>query len=835
MTSKIVRADGTTQLTGIKSVTYYESVNDTEGLVPGCVASAYIEVEVFGAYSSAPANGELLTYYQVDANNNQTLIGKFYATPSVPSKSTYSFIAYDAVSKLDVDYSARLNAIQANFPMTVYALVSDACSVAGVTLNSSSWNLSTQQVQAFYADGLTCRNILQYAAEIAGKFVRCNSNGQLIFDWYTTNSSKTIHPGATQSSYIAYKQNGLTYDNFTVVTVDGVAVEPTDVEHAAYTYPADISSCNNVFKIENNLLLNNASVATYTAVAQNLYNVMHALPSYRHAVINLFVNENPFRAGQFVSVTDAQGVTFNTPIFYMTVKASGARLASNGAKTYEERTTVKQNKTLANLSANLVEIGKLKVGWAEIDEAVIDSLEANGIDADEITVSGTLHSTDYARTSSPYADSGIGIELDTKIIAAENFAVDSDGNLYAKGGEIAGFQIHEEVTDWTEYVDPDFYDVNGARKANGCAVQYGTDGNHITALTTANEDGTIQVMSSVSGTQFSIDYDSNQVWLRVVNAAGNSTDGWKTPHVVVEYYSTSPVQLLYSETWTSVYYIESGSDMWLVYPVKKSLGANALFFKIRVADGDTVRLRTIYGVYPCLTAGSGTTLKESEDTIYLGHDGISVGTDICLTPDGHVEAGTITANKSVIDDLQLHTYTSLASIGMSNVDLIEDIYATLPNNSMLVAPADEFFATDVPTQYGVVEMVKLGNKWRGYIYFHGKTASDGTWRMYLDSNNDPTGTWVRIDKTIPIVDSGSESFTLSANSLTTRSVLFNETFTSAPSVMLTLLTDTGAVSGGTMVGCALQSSPTTTGFVIKAFNSDSQQRSPVVRWLAIGN
>ena len=832
MTSKIVRSDGTTQLTGIKSVTYYESVNDTEGLVPGCVASAYIEVEVFGAYSAAPSNGELLTYYQVDANNNQTLIGKFYATPSIPSRSTYKFIAYDAVSKLDVDYSARLDAIQANFPMTVYALVSDACSVAGVTLNSSSWNLSTQQVQAFYADGLTCRNILQYAAEIAGKFVRCNSNGQLIFDWYTTNSSKTIHPGATQSSYIAYKQNGLTYDNFTVVTVDGVAVEPTDVEMAAYTYPADISSCNNVFKIENNLLLNNASVSTYTAVAQNLYNVMHALPSYRHSTINLFVNENPFRAGQFVSVTDAQGVMFNTPIFYMTVKASGARLASNGARTYEERTTVKQNKTLANLSANLVEIGKLKVGWAEIDDAVIDSLEANGINANEITVSGTLHSDDYARTGSPYSDSGIGIELDNKIIAAENFAVDADGKVYARGGDIAGFNLHAEASDWSEYTFDRFEDVTGNNSNNFTQDLDIVDG-HITELITAGENGTVQMLSSVHDTIFSVEYDSNQVWLQVVNAAGNRTDGWETPYVTVQYY-TSSIVLLHEEVWKSVRYVDSGSNEWCVYPVNKSYGANFLVFRIQVASGDTVRLRTIYGFMSCLSAGSGKSLKESEDTVYLGNDGISVGTDVCLTPDGHVEAGMITANSSAIDDLSLHTYTSLASIGMSNVDLIEDIYSALPNGSALFASSEEFFATDVPSPYGVVEIVKLSTH-RGYIYFHGKGPNEGEWRMYLDSNGVPTGDWVRIDKTIPIVDSGSESFTLSANSMTTRSVQFNQTYTSAPSVMLTLLTDTGAVSGGTMVGCSLQAAPTSTGFVIKAFNSDSQQRSPVVRWLAIGN
>ena len=85
-----------------------------------------------------------------------------------------------------------------------------------------------------------------------------------------------------------------------------------------------------------------------------------------------------------------------------------------------------------------------------------------------------------------------------------------------------------------------------------------------------------------------------------------------------------------------------------------------------------------------------------------------------------------------------------------------------------------------------------------------------------------------------IYDSGSVNLTISANSIVTSDVTFSQRFTSAPSVMLTILSDTTAVSGGTMVGVTLKSNPTTTGFTIKGFNSDSTQRQPNVRWLAIG-
>lgn len=422
MTSKIL--NGLNEITGIKSVVYTESVNAGDGLRPGAVCAAKIEVEVYGSQSSAPSVGDALTYYQVDENANETLIGTFYAEPSIPTKNTFRFTAYDAVAKLDAPYSERLNAIQNNFPMTIYALVADACSVAGVTLGSSSWPLSTQNVEAFYADNLTCRNILQYAAEIAGKFVRCDSSGEVIFDWYTT-ASTGIKPGAA-TGYVPYKQDGLTYDNYSVLTCDAVAIKPAGTEGAAYIYPTTFgtvtaedpngdgnviltnlvvtddgngnlylsvgaeddnndgnveitssASASNTLILSGNLLLTNATDATYTAAAQNIYNVMSTLPTYRHATVNLFTFLNPFRAGQFVSVTDAQGVSFTAPVFEMKVEASGATLMSSGKESYETESTSTE-KQLANLANNIVQIDKLKVGWADIQEALVQYLKLYG-------------------------------------------------------------------------------------------------------------------------------------------------------------------------------------------------------------------------------------------------------------------------------------------------------------------------------------------------------------------------------------------------------------------------------------------------------------------------
>lgn len=432
MLNKIVRSNGT-EIENIQSVTYSETVNAGESLRPGCVSSAYINVRVYGTNSDAPVSGEALTYYQVDPDGNDTLIGVFYAEPSVPSNGMYSFVAYDAVRKLDTDFSAKLESMQSSFPMTVYDLVSEACSVAGVTLGSASWPMSTMTVNAFYADKLTCRNILQYAAEIACRFVRCDVNGNVLFDWYTTNTDWSIYPGGSDADKVAYRLGGLSYDGNNVQQIDSVVIKSVGEYGTQYTYPEynpDISaidpdsdgnvtmlnvtvtdsgdghltiiakaddpdrdgnvtiedgaSAENSLTIANNLLLTDAAEATYVSVAQNILSVMIDLPTYRFAEIQLFPNENPFRSGEFVSVTDAQGISFVTPVFAMMLSSSGATLRSSGTNVYRPSETTTTEKEIASQTNELVRINKLKVDWAEIGTAIVETLEANGINANWI-------------------------------------------------------------------------------------------------------------------------------------------------------------------------------------------------------------------------------------------------------------------------------------------------------------------------------------------------------------------------------------------------------------------------------------------------------------------
>ena len=457
MTNKIVRANGTA-IQSIKNVVYTAKVNATEDLRPGCVSSAMIEVEVYGSQLTAPSYGEPLTYYTVDSEGNETYIGTFYAEPSIQSRATYSFVAFDVVDKLNVGFAERLLAIQDSFPMTLADLVSEACAVAGVTLATTNFPMASTTIKSFYVENIKCKDILSYAAEIACRFVRCDANEQIIFDWYALDNAHRIYPTSGSSggeSYVAYKQNGLNYQNYSVTNPGCVAVKPLGTENAAYIYPDSFeaayaedplgngvitlynliavddgnggislsggisdtdtgngnvemegsgsASANNALVIANNILLTNADSATMSAIAQHIYTEMLTVPAYRPATAQLFPSENPYRAGDIAKVTDIQGVSFSMPIMSFVVTQAAAKVEATGNESYDTMDygtdTAKQ---LRNLSNSIVQIDRLKVGYAEIDTAVIDSLEANGINADWINA-GALTIIDNRGTGSRIA------------------------------------------------------------------------------------------------------------------------------------------------------------------------------------------------------------------------------------------------------------------------------------------------------------------------------------------------------------------------------------------------------------------------------------------------
>lgn len=593
---KILLHDNT-ELASVKSITFKESVNADKDLRPGTVCSASIEVEAFGNQASAVPSGEELRYYR-----DNVLIGTFYAEPSIATKNSYRFTAYDNASKLDTDFTEWLTSHQSDFPMALSALVSAACQVAGVTLTGTV-PFATMQVQAFYSDSITCRDILSYVAEIGCKFVKCDPNGNIAFGWFAVNNSYQIYPYADDSGEVdrvAYKQDGLQYANYETQLIDGVAIHPPGEDDVVYIYPQAASG--NLLHITNNILLTGADETLHLSVAEEIYNGIRLISQYRPMEAHLFPSENPFRAGDIVNVRDIQGVSFTSPVMALTVTASEALLTADGSETY----TAKENtqKAVRQLASDIVRFNKVKIGWADVDELF----------AREISVTGSLHSDDYD-PGVLYADKGLGIDFANRLMQSQYFAVSPEGKLYAKGGEIGGFAINyseSKIQNMPATIDR-------CEDENGNAVGY--------SGYTIESDGymyynAVQSKFTPGGTAY---------WLYGPRVAVTKGDTEDTTFTVRAIYYSGSTQTGY-EDFTFEYGASYVGNIYLIeLPSSMVKSSDSVVFRIALKGGDYCRLYPQW-VYALSSLAAGTdSLGGDESSVYIGTDGISFGKDILTT------------------------------------------------------------------------------------------------------------------------------------------------------------------------------------------------------------
>ena len=296
----------------VKSLTLHTAVNAGQEFTIGSAFSDYIEAEIWAdpGGSLQITAGDALTYYQQDDAGNRTKVGAFYAEkPTRTKRNSYKITAYDTMSKLDAEFSGWLHANQAQFPKTIWQLVQLACQRAGVTLASSSLPINgSYSVQAFYADDLTCRQIISWAAEAAGCYAHMNADGKLQFLTYTDKRStvKITPDGASNST--AYYADSLSYEDYTVKAIEKVQIRQSDSD-VGVIYP-DSTTATNTYAVQGNLLLTTGTEANLKIVVQNLYNVLKNV-TYTPCKVSV-PSSSGLACGQIVHVKDARGRELDT-------------------------------------------------------------------------------------------------------------------------------------------------------------------------------------------------------------------------------------------------------------------------------------------------------------------------------------------------------------------------------------------------------------------------------------------------------------------------------------------------------------------------------------------
>ena len=383
----------------VKSLTLHTAVNAGQEFTIGSAFSDYIEAEIWAdpGGSLQITAGDALTYYRQDDAGNRTKVGVFYAEkPTRTKRNSYKVTAYDTMSKLDADFSGWLHANQAQFPKTIWQLVQLACQRAGVTLASSSLPINgSYSVQAFYADDLTCRQIISWAAEAAGCYAHMNADGKLQFLTYTDKRStaKITPDGASNST--AYYADSLSYEDYTVKAIEKVQIRQSDRD-VGVIYP-DSTTATNTYAVQGNLLLTTGTEANLKSVVQNLYNVLKNV-TYTPCKVSV-PSSSGLACGQIVHVKDARGREFDTYLMSATISSGKASFESVGSASRESSSAV-NSQSYKNLTGKMLEI-KTSVDGLEVKasdltgkytdlKATVDGLSSEVKKDTKITGGGNL-------------------------------------------------------------------------------------------------------------------------------------------------------------------------------------------------------------------------------------------------------------------------------------------------------------------------------------------------------------------------------------------------------------------------------------------------------------
>ena len=405
----------------VKSLTLHTAVNAGQEFTIGSAFSDYIEAEIWAdpGGSLQITAGDALTYYRQDDAGNRTKVGVFYAEkPTRTKRNSYKVTAYDTMSKLDADFSGWLHANQAQFPKTIWQLVQLACQRAGVALASSSLPINgSYSVQAFYADDLTCRQIISWAAEAAGCYAHMNADGKLQFLTYTDKRStvKITPDGASNST--AYYADSLSYEDYTVKAIEKVQIRQSDSD-VGVIYP-DSTTATNTYAVQGNLLLTTGTEANLKIVVQNLYNVLKNV-TYTPCKVSV-PSSSGLACGQIVHIKDARGREFDTYLMSATISSGKASFESVGSASRESSSAV-NSQSYKNLTGKMLEI-----------KTSVDGLEVKASDL-------TGKYTDLKATVDGLSSE---VKKDTKITGGGNLILGSESfkNAKLQGNAVSGSSV----------------------------------------------------------------------------------------------------------------------------------------------------------------------------------------------------------------------------------------------------------------------------------------------------------------------------------------------------------------------------------------------------------
>ena len=355
-----------------------------------------------------------LVLAQGGSSRTETLrIGTYDVDETAYNGSTIRLDMLDRMAKFERPYSSSTLV----YPATLGQIVRDACTRCGVLFDTESFPYENFVISTRPDDdAVTYREVIGWAAAIAGCFARCNPLGRLEFRWFDSSAKHDISALFSQD---------VSLDD-TVIT--GVVVEATDPDSSEIkTYLS--GSSGHVITVSRNGFVTPSNAQTIADM------IRQTVIGLRFRKLSITTLTDPTReAGDTASVIDAKGNEYFCLITRCTFKPGGRDEVVSGSDTPARNSATRY----ASSTKSFVEARKLlkqeKTAREQQIEALAERIEASSGIYTTIDVQPDGSKIYYLHNQPDLSESSYIWKM-----TAEAWAVSSDGGkTWNAGMEVNG-------------------------------------------------------------------------------------------------------------------------------------------------------------------------------------------------------------------------------------------------------------------------------------------------------------------------------------------------------------------------------------------------------------
>ena len=336
----IVLADGTEIASGLNAAHTIQSVNLTRcsnkgtELTIGSVCSDALEAKFFTPQGNLNLTvGSEVTLYKEDDSGKRTKVGLFtLEKPQRPSRNTYKFTAYDRVSWLDRDLSEWLASLN-GWPYTLLTFAQMVCEECLLTLVNTEIPNQYFPVNKFSAGKITGREIMSYIGQLAARFCRATSDGDIEFAWYE-DSNISLQPTGDRYFF------SLKYEDYQVQKIDAVQIQLADSEYG-HLFP-ETGAGANTYVLPSNPLITEINETMLPYLEEIHRQIEFSVYTPCRLTLPAALDIKP---GHIIRIEDGNGHVLETYVMTMTQNGQKETIESTG-NARRDTPTASNNKTV---------------------------------------------------------------------------------------------------------------------------------------------------------------------------------------------------------------------------------------------------------------------------------------------------------------------------------------------------------------------------------------------------------------------------------------------------------------------------------------------------------